>query len=1164
MPTYPSSINRQTTIAFPLNNNRTAITTGIETGSLYINKLLFTKQLNFGEANSDRFEVTLFGCDDISGETIQVYQTDYANPNNPVVTNLFYGVVDSCKKEDNEVNRRLVAYDPMYKIGNQDATEWWNTYWEDKISDTVSNILTDLLYSFSVTLSSDSTTLLANIDTADLTIMQFSGFQAITFGTILSYLCQALMCNPHFNAEGELDLIVLGARFTGNIVSVTDSFEDENSHFEDYVTEPITRVVIYGETDTIAGEYGSGDNVYVIKGNPLLYNLVDTDYNDLAQTIYENIYNAQASTGYVGVCYTPANIKMIVSSVGINLGDIASATIGSSTVTSVISSIELSGPMLIEQTITSSGNQKLTPDDFNDTSSTAGRALEQATTTSRHFVWVPNSGAYVTTDNTPAGQAPTTNYTKLTEQGLYVATYGKEVAHFGVDDNNDPVAILGSTDAGNTSLILSSEGILAGRQITDTLKNDYFSVNVPPIEELYRTIPSLELITETNRGYVQLPSQNIYLDVARMSWGSPFQAGGQFAAELTHTKKGFDIFVDTLFSMMFRGISQQGLTDTSTLREWFVAYGISSSSTGEYITIVNSDNTTTRIEVYFLGSGGQPMPFNLALYVQLICVNTNLITADNFMSSTEYSYDITNPNQINIIDYDYYNSTERAITSYIGQSPLTLYVAGNAITFDATMLLADVTYQATLGQSVDTNQGVNAVVIGDGNSVTDDSQVNVCVIGLNNSVDNDRFPNNNVLRGCYIFGNQNTIQHQQALVFGMYNNLTGKAATEGHFTNNAILGSYNTIAPTSGSYSSDNVVLGNSNTVNTGNSVAIGENNTITKYGKVAVGKNLNVIGTYNALITLGQFNSNPSSDVTLAVGNGTSASSKHNAMEVGDNVIVYPLTTNALIFDSGGVDRGVNFRYQNDAGGTNANFIRLVPTGTSNGAIMGMSAGGITVVGGGESVATIVNDPTIIGLTTASEALVASADSSILFISNAGTIANYKRIVMGSDGLFQIDECSGTGINLAYFDNSGKLKRDGRSFYAKGDSFSGWGFSGLGGHLTSSQKEVTVFLPMPFPPSLISTSGLTLKMTIRHANGGYPYIYNSSTQINGTNVVNNGTKMSGLSTVSFDSRSISGMSLHLTFANALQRSASSTSTAITNNTPLAISLEMSGSFVST
>lgn len=137
-----------------------------------------------------------------------------------------------------------------------------------------------------------------------------------------------------------------------------------------------------------------------------------------------------------------------------------------------------------------------------------------------------------------------------------------------------------------------------------------------------------------------------------------------------------------------------------------------------------------------------------------------------------------------------------------------------------------------------------------------------------------------------------------------------------------------------------------------------------------------------------------------------------------------------------------------------------------------------------------------------------------------------------------------------------------GYTLYEKGDEFSGWRFNGLGGILTNTQKDLYVYVPAPFCPSIPNTYDLTLRMSVRHSDGGYPFIYGTNVSINGTpNQVTNGTNMSGLELVEFQDLSRSGFTLHLRFYNALQKVQNVTNNPITNNTPIGVFLVMSGSF---
>ena len=971
MPEYPTSINRQTIITFPLNDNRDDITTGIQAGTLYLNKILFEKQLNFGECHSDRFEVTLFDCDDITGETIQVYQLDYTeDEENPVRTNLFYGVVDSCTREDNGVNRKIVAYDPMYTLGNTDITEWWNTYWGNTLSDSIGNVLTELLSEYGVLDTQEIADLMSRCPLFQLGVTNISGIQAITFGTALSYLCQPLLVFPHFDNEGKLHFVKLGKNFNRNTFSIEDTYEDEPSHFEDYATEPVSRVVIYGETDVIAGEYGTGDNVYVFKNNPLLYNLTDTTYDALAETIYGELNDIDTDTPYEGICYTPANVKMILSETGIDLGDIVTTELDGNTISSVVTSIELSGSMFVEQTIVSTGNLKLTPDDFNITSAkigavneTATEALEQATTTAKHFVWVPNDGAYVTTDNVAAGQAPTQNYSKLTDTGLYVATSGKEVAHFGIDEDNEPISTLGSTDLGGSSVSVNSEGMLAGRQIADDTKLDYFSVNIP---RDYMDLSDLILTVSGNTGYLTLDTSETFIKPIRVGYTISYTAtdrsGSGFSSfylNLSHSRSGYDIIIEDILDELFKDID---LLDDGTdkynkpLSDWFDALYTATGSPRDVVEdmlIYRDEEVAFKVSpTKVLSNNPVLCTYNEATDIRLYASNalTLFITKENILRSEDYSFDSTT-NRINILNTHYFGYTTplptapREIATSCGNQTRTFYINTNSISWHAVMFPQNVTYQMTVGKSVETNQGINTVVVGDNNTVDGTST--------------------------------------QTNVFGIDNTVTGGTACN---------------------------VLGCGLEVNGA--------------------ENATIVGNYNEPAT-------SSNSGQFIVGNGTDDNTRHNAMIVGDSVTFYPIDnisdgqggyqqnkSNALIFNNGGADRTLYVRYQNDAGGTNVPLISVVPTGTNYGAIMGMGASGLTVVGGGESAHTIANDPSTLGLQTTSEGCVVSSDSEVWIITNANTIANYKKVAFRTDGKMQGTAYTGTGKQLAYMDANGILQR--------------------------------------------------------------------------------------------------------------------------------------------
>ena len=66
-------MERLTKISFPDLNLE--FIEGIESGSLLINKVLYTEDLKFGQLCANRFEVNLYGVEDVSGQKVVVTQT---------------------------------------------------------------------------------------------------------------------------------------------------------------------------------------------------------------------------------------------------------------------------------------------------------------------------------------------------------------------------------------------------------------------------------------------------------------------------------------------------------------------------------------------------------------------------------------------------------------------------------------------------------------------------------------------------------------------------------------------------------------------------------------------------------------------------------------------------------------------------------------------------------------------------------------------------------------------------------------------------------------------------------------------------------------------------------------------------------------------------------
>lgn len=323
-------VSRQTVISFPDEVDTPDITEGIVENSLSVSEILFSEGVQFGKVNNNRFEVDLQYDEDLTGRKIYVHQID-----NNVDTPIFTGYVQSSKLDDHEIYRKVVAYDVLYTLGTRDVSTWWETFWGTRETSTLGEALRNLLAVFGIsyvdkTLLNDS-----------MTIAKSQEFPSLRFEAMLQFMCEANLCNPNINRSGVLEFITV---YDSTTHSIEDAYEWDNTDFEDYVTQPIDLVRIHVKGGRIGAVAGTGKNCLCIKNNPFFYGKETADLILIAQTIYNTLSE---------LSYKPARIKMILSDFSIHLGDMVESSKG----LSLVCSLDFDGPVLIEETINSIGEE---------------------------------------------------------------------------------------------------------------------------------------------------------------------------------------------------------------------------------------------------------------------------------------------------------------------------------------------------------------------------------------------------------------------------------------------------------------------------------------------------------------------------------------------------------------------------------------------------------------------------------------------------------------------------------------------------------------------------------------------------------------------------------------------------------------------------------------
>lgn len=261
--------------------------------SLMIEENLCASQdLKFGDCNSSQFELVVADVLlDLTGKefmvTVEVGGYEMA---------LGIYKVDSFVREQADRRRKkIVAYDRMLKF-DIDVADWYNSL------------------SFPMTLKQFRNSLCAYVGVVQVSValplddMQITKTiepEQLDGRKVLMAICEINGCFGNFDITGRFTYKFLG--ISGLFPSET-LFPDDNlfpseltnaetlsyykqseTHYEDYVVNPIDKIEIRQEEGDVGIGYGPGKNCYIIQGNYLVYGKSSDELLTIAATVYEQI-----------------------------------------------------------------------------------------------------------------------------------------------------------------------------------------------------------------------------------------------------------------------------------------------------------------------------------------------------------------------------------------------------------------------------------------------------------------------------------------------------------------------------------------------------------------------------------------------------------------------------------------------------------------------------------------------------------------------------------------------------------------------------------------------------------------------------------------------------------------------------------------------------------
>ena len=332
---------------------------GIQAGSASLETRIMDGELKFGDAFASMFQVQVFGIDDdLSNRLIQVSivaddETNYilSHDNKKLITHdgshivhstsgssgaLFYGTIDSTKKDRMGTYRNIIAYDAFYSLREFNCIDFWNDFWENH-EETTLLAFKQALFTYlgldyvGSSLINDSLVIHNPAEGQNATILKF--------GDLIRWIYQLQNGCPHINGVGVVIDITLTTRSShDNIRDVRGDVEGENSSWEDFETEEITGIGVYSTGQDLAQTIGEDGNTYNIVGNVFLLDMSAQEINDVCEPLLEQLSDIQ---------FTPCVLKMKLPRQRLKLGDMLYTDYG----VSYAFSIRYANSVLIDETV---------------------------------------------------------------------------------------------------------------------------------------------------------------------------------------------------------------------------------------------------------------------------------------------------------------------------------------------------------------------------------------------------------------------------------------------------------------------------------------------------------------------------------------------------------------------------------------------------------------------------------------------------------------------------------------------------------------------------------------------------------------------------------------------------------------------------------------------
>ncbi len=249
---------------------------------------------------------------------------------------LFTGWVCDCPLQSDRKSRSLTAYDDLYRCADINVADWYNsiTYPVD-----IGVFLKSLLDYVGISY------------TGALEIRQFFNVRktldtnSLPFSMVIKAICQIIGGFGIINPNGEFNIVYFSNKGSVYELEAMSGFE-----LEQYSVKAIDKVVVRSEETDVGGQYGDGNNAYIIQGNFLCFGMTADEIGAVANNLYMNV----AGFSWRPCCFGPAISNPLIGCDGLRYHVTTSQ--GDSFETYIFNSY-ISGVQLFNQELESYGSE---------------------------------------------------------------------------------------------------------------------------------------------------------------------------------------------------------------------------------------------------------------------------------------------------------------------------------------------------------------------------------------------------------------------------------------------------------------------------------------------------------------------------------------------------------------------------------------------------------------------------------------------------------------------------------------------------------------------------------------------------------------------------------------------------------------------------------------